>query len=118
MREIKFKFWDISRELMKGDFDGFNENMGINEMFEYLQATKDYIVLQFTGLLDKNGKEIYEGDIVKKVYGSSTPIFAVAWHDERAMFIQHDGYNSALYEVAPELMEVVGNIYQNSELLK
>jgi len=68
---------------------------------------------QFTGITDKNGKEIYEGDICKKYYGSSIPTFIVAWTKERAMFIQFDGYNEPLFEANNKYIEVIGNTTEN-----
>ena len=73
----------------EGDFDE-KANFGLNEKG---------ILMQFTGLLDKNGKEIYEGDI--------TNVGIVEW--------DHGQFTERLY--APDDIEVIGNIYSNPELL-
>lgn len=72
---------------------------------------------QFTGLTDKNGVEIYEGDVVEKCYGSSVKTGVVAWHQERAMFILQDGFNEPLYQLPLNMIEVIGNVFENPELL-
>jgi uncharacterized phage protein (TIGR01671 family) len=107
-REIKFRFWRDNK---------MQTAHQLNSYEDYNFSGDGEILMQFTGLHDKNGKEIYEGDILKKHYGSSVPIFAVAWHKEGMMFIQNDGYDKPLFEISPEYIEIIGNIYENPELL-
>lgn len=70
-------------------------------------------IMENVGLTDKSGKEIFEGDIVK----SFDKIGEVCYHDLRATFIFHDAenYNERLCDKFP--LEIIGNIFQNSELL-
>jgi hypothetical protein len=75
---------------------------------------------QFTGLLDKLGKEIYEGDIVSIKKGWSN-LWEIKWHNYRhiARCIQSPMVSQNLYQVAKwRSLEVTGNIYENPELLK
>lgn len=82
------------------------------------------ILMQSTGLKDKNGKLIYEGDIVKSFHVSSTMqgrVFTgfVAYDDERCRYCilenQHCGY--VTFSDIDDVFEVIGNIYENKELL-
>lgn len=79
--------------------------------------SKDWPLMQYTGLKDKNGRGIYEGDIVATDL-SYAPRGQVMYHDERGAWILHDPahYNETLYMVPP--VTVIGNIYENPELLK
>lgn len=61
MREIKFRFWD-NEEKKYIPQDGFRSDMDINDMF-VLCWRAGIVAEQYTGLKDKNGKEIYEGDL-------------------------------------------------------
>lgn len=116
MREIKFRGWDRTK----------NKNgvmVSWDELKKYM--TKDVfiecpevILMQYTGLKDKNGKEIYEGDIVYSKRSNNRG--RVFWHDSRAMFMVDDSITDKFIEPNDDWddYEVIGNIYENSELMK
>jgi YopX protein. len=88
----------------------------LSDMLSFLQ--KDYSVMQFTGLTDKNGKEIYEGDVLKR-YGE---IAVVEWNNDQCGFMPLNNYNHCCGREGDWSgdggdIEVVGNIYENPELL-
>ncbi len=110
-REIKFRAWDkISRVMHQWD-DYAPSSEILNE---------DYCVLmQFTGLKDKNGKEIYEGDILTwqwngmdKKYLIIEDIFTT-WR--KALEFESKGIGR--WEL-PSICEIIGNIFENPELLE
>lgn len=71
------------------------------------------VLTEFTGLHDNNGKEIYEGDVIRAYDRKGS----VVYDDMRACYIMHDLWNEALYNVA-YACEVIGNLYEHTEMLK
>ena len=111
MREIKFRAWDIENKRYNHlSFSIYKVNM-------IDQDPSRWLFLQYTGLKDKNDKEIYEGDIL------SIPPDAHHHYEERNVVEYGDGVylleDHGLYlNDWNEMGEVIGNIYENPELLE
>ena len=113
-RVIKFRAWDkkekVMREVVQLSIDFARSNVLQNDEWEIGTADPNIDLMQFTGLLDKNGKEIYEGDIIK---GKEMGVCIVFWDKKRARFWITAGWGDLT-----DRCEVIGNIYENPELLK
>lgn len=108
-REIKFRAWDKKEKKML-DLVGYALPLS-NDTGED-STTRQKVYMQFTGLHDKNGKEIYEGDIVKTSEGTyaveyEAPEFQLAEYD-------HYGVNGEGFGNWVE-SEIIGNIYENPD---
>ena len=129
MRIIKFRgmsiggFWSYGLPciITKGrDIGSYISNScGVPMAFNIRPET----LTQFTGLYDKNGKEVFEGDIVKyyQPYGKTWHCHIVKWDKEWASFGLFELNNDWCKEsdwVKIQDIEIIGNIYQNPELLK
>ena len=112
MREIKFRVWQ-SKSINHDNKMWKIEELP-NGMLESLiqeQSLKKGILMQYTGLKDKNGKEIYEGDIINWTTEDVNDV--VRFKDGTFMIGDVCSFN-----VSVSNLEVIGNIYENPDLLK
>ena len=126
MREIKFRAWDKKCIEVYGTGMSYGEHEYFDDMlafrFNHFESDNpsEIIYEQFTGLRDKNGKEIYEGDIVRWDINQSHPIGIVDYIDSYGGYDLKNIYDD--YHVCNDWgrgeYEVVGNIHENPELLK
>ena len=134
MREIKFRAWNKSKGIMAlvahisnlltvgGYVDvRMNEHDAVTKIEEEW-SEGEYILMQFTGLLDKNGTEIYERDVVNHL---TTSIPFDAFTAKEVVFEvgcfkvgSKDRQPTMLGWISPSCLEVIGNIHENPELLK
>ena len=120
MREIKFMAWHkekkILREVLEISFSGgYVILAGFGSFGEIEAPIRDVELMQYAGLKDKNGVEIYEGYITKDTYGTQIPM-VVTWDDAGfRRFGEHNGERYVGY--VKDSCEVIGNIYENPELL-
>lgn len=111
---IDYEYEEVETQFV----DGLPEDRDL-ENFPF----EDVILMQSTGLKDKNGQEIFEGDILKvvdKYEDTGGSIEAVSYSEAQASFITKD-IEQNIYRLCNTLMfevEVIGNIYQNSELFE
>ncbi len=125
MREIKFRAWDSGDNLMRTMFT--LNSFGNPTMWTKIPSVQDkdkFILMQYTGLRDKNGTEIYEGDILAPMKNDCEPVYDGVWYvvfQEGAFFgkTPNDEVITWLpYWLPDSEIEVIGNIYSNPELLK
>ena len=128
MRTIKFRAWDKKENRW---LFGYKEMGGFNLMGEIimlgefssipLEKLKDVEIMQFTGLLDKNGKEIYEGDLIRYYLNftdaSINEIRQCIWYHSGFGFKKPDEEDQSALYMQTNRLEVIGNIYSNPELL-
>ena len=125
MRPIKFRAWDKEKK------DWLHNTKPFLDAYEASLYISDLELMQFTGLLDKNGIEIYEGDLIrnhkKASEYSSDPsaewidIWEVFWNEERFIYeLRGEKYSctpwlwsETINSDGKRCCEVIGNIYEN-----
>ncbi len=128
MRESKFRAWDKKYKEMIPDLICFYKDGGIshNNHFNsdispfrgYMWDSRNLEIMQYTGLKDKNGIEVYEGDVGNDEFNNKV---IVKWNEQFYCYalltideVVKDDWNFDLND----LNEIVGNIYENPELLR
>ena len=109
-RELRFKAWN-GKELISDLYLGLE-----NELKIYIHSCIGYEFIQFTGVEDKNGVDIYENYIVK--HENLTKNYLVKYDIEEARYYLHNDTVKLKRSLRKSMrLEVIGNIYQNPELL-
>lgn len=132
----KFRAWDgAKKEMFKDTFAITESGQVVVVEQEFITSPPDYVfvdhlvIMQSTGIKDKNGKEIFEGDIVKRY---RSPFFKAEWEyrieiviKEEARLLLGRKYGKNFWTIPfhspfakSDLLEVIGNIYENPELLE
>jgi len=121
MREIKFRAWVNNSEMIT-DFIVYRGKASINEYGDIIRLG-DSILMQYTGLKDKNGVEIYEGDIIKLKNEWSDTCWNTLVRFNNGGFmvdVEEVDYNITCIGFLDDdtIVEVIGNIHEHKHLLK
>ena len=114
METVKFRAWFVESKIMYS-WDDLINKIGLSE--SVFTETKLWKPMQFTGLLDPTDTEIYEGDILRQqnVFNGDIYVGAVKAQEDGRWAIDLGDH---VPSVTPLFCEVIGNIYQNPELLE
>ena len=110
MRKTKFRAWE--KELKKWYY---SEEMGLSGFWGLVEQEVLENVCEYVGLKDSKGKEIYEGDIVANELGNQK--WEVRYVSNGFVGVIPDEHDLQLWPTTCENIEVIGNIYENPELL-
>jgi uncharacterized phage protein (TIGR01671 family) len=123
-RPIEFRAWDKRNKVMEysnilKQITCFFPYQDINERISYAQLeTNDYVLMQFTGLFDKNNKKIFEGDIVKDCLDNIGIVKYLCWKAFCGFTVDTINSvdwcrNNGVFDC-----EVIGNIFEDSKLIE
>jgi hypothetical protein len=109
MFDLKFRAWDKISKIMVYRHDGWSDDVDVLEELWHCFKSYEYELMQFTGLIDKNGKQIYVGDIVKIHYGDP----------ENELYIELIEDIRRDCRLGKDVVyEVIGNKFENPELIE
>lgn len=112
-QQFTVHFYELSGSKFPKRDRNFIKNLGTEVTFWFGENASGNSVMQFTGLKDKNGKEIYEGDVVEKRGRYRAPVT----YEPAMFFFKTSGTDYQPLGLFGDNYEVIGNIYENPELL-
>ena len=136
MREIKFRVWNNAKKSWvhgpheRPDLDGvnlFGENVLLGGFMKgvSIKELNDCVPLQYTGLKDKNGKEIYEGDILAEPNKPDKDLIIIVKYDvDNGSYItdpvirEAEELSLCKHNIKNRKWKIIGNIFENPEFLK
>ena len=109
IQKIEFRAWDKANKIMFYNIqNGITFEDGSHCRFDEFLSRGRWIVMQYTGMKDKNGKKIFEGDVMKLMYKDKAHIAEVKYFDELGSFlVEGKGIRLSLFSED----EIIGNIY-------
>lgn len=130
-REIKFRAWYNSKyhyNIEKHHLEHHSMSVFMGEVWDFSDWLENAIIQQYTGLKDKNDKEIYEGDILERIGNGSFCKIMIFWDDQNCRFISKNSFNlhgegSSISNNIINISDwtywvVCGNIMENPELIQ
>ncbi|MBC1801019.1 YopX family protein [Listeria booriae] len=120
MRPIEFRIYcEQNMEMLKVDYLHFDDKgelwsaTSVDDVVPYLENQKDWHLMQYTGLKDKNGSKIFEGDIG---WDEHNECWGVVVFDEGKFLYEWENISEDLWEVKGDI-EIRGNSHDNPELI-
>ena len=118
MRDIKFRAWNTVTKLYYYNIQTVYDE-DIADSFQNILDSDELIVEQYTGLKDKNGVEIYEGDIICQQMRFVETNGVIFWQEDKARFaVNLEGFITTITKPQEHSYEVIGNIHENADLLE
>lgn len=124
MRDIRFRAYEGGKmyyQVQAGGFPNTAPSIYVEKdgVCEWVNSTGENPVMQFTGLLDKNDKEIYEGDVIKATDDDNKiDTWEIKFDEGCFSAFRKRYYHLDLHYWIASQIEIIGNIYENGDLLK